>query len=346
MGDYSNKEEKTIIRLAASLIIFQKQLDKDGYEILMMKRADTTSFKSATVFPGGALDKVDDLDYWKEFEFVKKIKTDEDKKQTSLKLTAIRETFEEAGILITKPQLSLADSEVKEWREKLEENSANFIELCKYYKVNPDVDSLYYVSHWMPPKMIKKKFSTYFFAYLSPNPVNFHLPNTAGSQRELTGLEYNTPDNWIKLQLEEIIFFPPQFYLCSILAQSFPTWDSIELHMNTIPTSSYESMIPQFQAIDDTQVNLPELGINPRSCDAILYHIYPGDFQYNKNLSKVDYGPISGTRSLNVNVKYHRILCVAEGGHLRSIKLITNLKPFDGRYLAYEDANSKSVTKL
>jgi hypothetical protein len=198
----------------------------------------------------------------------------------------------------------------------------------------------------MPPKMIKKKFSTYFFAYLSPNPVNFHLPNTPGSQRELTGLEYNTPDNWIKLQQDEVKFFPPQFYICSILASSFPTWDSIELHMNTIPISTYKSMIPQFQVIDDTLVNLPELGINPRSCDAIMYHIYPGDFQYDKNLSEVDYNPISGNRSLNENFKYHRILCISEGGHLRSIKLITNLKPFNGKYLAYEYENSKNVTKL
>ncbi|KXN70948.1 hypothetical protein CONCODRAFT_6396, partial [Conidiobolus coronatus NRRL 28638] len=134
MGDNNGEKEKTITRLAASLILFQKQLNKDGYEILMMKRSDTASFNSATVFPGGALDKVDNLDYWKEFEFVKKIKTYKNKKLTSLKLTAIRETFEEAGILLTKPQLSLTDSEVKKWREKLEESSENFIELCKYYK--------------------------------------------------------------------------------------------------------------------------------------------------------------------------------------------------------------------
>ncbi|KXN70949.1 hypothetical protein CONCODRAFT_6397, partial [Conidiobolus coronatus NRRL 28638] len=244
------------------------------------------------------------------------------------------------------PQLTLSDNEVKSWREKLEQSSQNFIELCSHYKVSPDVDSLYYVSHWISPKVIKNNLSTYFFAYLSPNPISFHLPNTVGSQRELTGLEYNTPANWLKLQRDDVIFFPPQFYLCSFLANNFPTWDSIELHMNTVPTSSYKSMIPKVQLLDETLLDLPSLGINSRFRGCIFYHIYPGDFQYNKNLSEVDYSPILGNGYLNMNVKYHRVLDIVEGIHMRSVKLITNLKPFDGRYLAYEDANSKCTSKL
>lgn len=270
----------------------------------------------------------------------------EDKKLTSLKIAAIREAFEEAGILLTKPEVALSNAEVKSWREKLEENSHNFIELCKYYKVSPDIDSLYYVGHWMPSKIVRKKHSTYFFAYLSPNPINFHLPNTAGSQRELIGLEYNTPANWLKLQKDKILLFPPQFYLISFLADNFQTWSSIELHINTLPNSECKSMIPEIQLIDESLVDLPSLGIDPKLRGYILYHIYPGDYQYNRNLSEVDYAPISGNINLNGGVKYHRALDIVEGIHIRSIKLIVNLKPFSGRYLSYEDSNNKCVTKL
>jgi hypothetical protein len=105
-------------------------------------------------------------------------------------------------------------------------------------------------------------------------------------------------------------------------------------------------MLPEVQLIDESLIDLPSLGINRRFRGCIFYHIYPGDFQYSKNLSKVDYSPISGNINLNGNVKYHRGLDIVEGVHMRSVKLITNLKPFNGRYLSYEDTNSEFITKL
>lgn len=266
-------------------------------------------------------------------------------KLTSLKLTAIRETFEEAGILLSKPQISLSGTEVKEWREKLEKRPEGFMEMCKYYDVSPDIDSLYYVSHWIPPTVVNKKFSTFFFAYLAPNPIVFHPPNTKGSQRELTSLEYKTPSKWLKLQRDEVIFFPPQFYTCSVLANSFPTWSAIESHLKTPPIGEHKTMASIIQLVDESKVDLKAFGVDPNNCDSVYYQIYPGDSQYNKDLDDVDYEPLLNNGKLNQNVKYHRILGIIEGLQLRDIKLITNLNVNKGRFLVYDDTSNFSSNK-
>ncbi|KXN70951.1 hypothetical protein CONCODRAFT_6399 [Conidiobolus coronatus NRRL 28638] len=336
MSDNGSMEENdSKFRIAASLILIQKQVNDDSYEILMMKRSNTTTFKSLTVFPGGAQDKVDSLDYWKQ---------PEDIKLTSLKLTAIRETFEEAGILLTAPQVSLSEVEVKEWREKLEENPQIFIEMCQHYKVSPDVDNLYYVSHWFPPSVVPKKFSTFFFAYLAPNPIAPHQPNTKGSQRELTNLEYKTPSSWIKLQRDQIIFYPPQFYTCSILANSFPTYSSISKHLKTSPKTEPKSMIPQVQVLDDSQIDLKAWGIDSEILSAVYYHIFPGDFQFNGDFEDVDYGPLSASGAkFRKGRNYHRIFGIVEGMNFRDLKLITNMKLNSGRFLVHDSCANNDI---
>jgi hypothetical protein len=218
--------------------------------------------------------------------------------------------------------------------------------MCQYYEVSPDIDSLFYVSHWFPPSVVAKKFSTFFFAYLSSTPLPPHQPNTKGSQRELTSIEYKTPSSWIKLQRDHIIFYPPQFYTCSVLANSFPTYSSILKHLKTNPKTEPKSMRSQVQILDDSQIDLKAWGIDSEILSAVYYHIFPGDFQFNGDFEDVDYGPLltSGAK-FRKGKSYHRIFGIVEGMNFRDLKLITNMNINSGRFLVHDSYASSDSNR-
>ena len=124
---------------------------------------------NAYVFPGGVTDKQDSTIEWREllhgckelsrptkdliikdvprpFLLQGQSKSDQLENDISFRIGAIRETFEEAGILLYKsvgesnPDLS-ADA-LFEWREKVCANPSEFLNMCQKFNVCPDVWSL------------------------------------------------------------------------------------------------------------------------------------------------------------------------------------------------------------
>jgi len=104
-------------------------------------------------------------------------------KDLSLRVTAIRETFEESGILLCKKinrhqidTRSLAShleiKSIDKWRELVRKSASNFIELCNQNNCYPDVDALHVWSNWLTPPILKTKFDTKFFLALIESPVH------------------------------------------------------------------------------------------------------------------------------------------------------------------------------
>ena len=104
--------------------------------------------------------------------------------EIAFRISAIRETFEEAGVLLACPaeekelafNSSLASpyyfgenhiSLVEEWREKVMSDPGQFLVLCKTLSLVPDVWSLYNWSNWLTPIRLEsekgKRFDTAFF---------------------------------------------------------------------------------------------------------------------------------------------------------------------------------------
>jgi 8-oxo-dGTP pyrophosphatase MutT (NUDIX family) len=138
-------------RNAATLFIVRRDGDKP--RVLMGKRHGGHNFMpNLWVFPGGRIDRSDyrapyatDLRPDVLAKFASHIKPG---KARALGLAAIRETFEEAGLLLAKP--GQARSAAGSWREFLAQGAL------------PDLAALSVIFRAITPPMVGKRFDTWF----------------------------------------------------------------------------------------------------------------------------------------------------------------------------------------
>lgn len=83
-----------------------------------------------------------------------------------MRITAIRETFEEVGLLLCKPRTGECDQiyshveesfDRKNWQKKVHNDSTKFLDLCKELEVIPDLWSLHEWAAWETPATFKKR---------------------------------------------------------------------------------------------------------------------------------------------------------------------------------------------
>jgi len=119
----------------------------DPFEVLMVSRAARGAFPSALVFPGGAIDPEDAHGAWRrsveDFDGVSK--TDR-----ALRIGAIREVWEETGIL-----LAPGDSPHRGGR--------GFRETVAGHRTRLRLDTLTHFGHWVTPVSEPRRFDTNFY---------------------------------------------------------------------------------------------------------------------------------------------------------------------------------------
>ena len=156
-------------RCAASLLLLRDS--EQGLEVLMLRRAEREGDQrsGAAVFPGGVLDArdrdahghclgIDDaaasarlgvgeggLDYY---------------------VAAVRETFEEVGLLLTDLHPDLGA--LFPWRAQLNDAEVGIASLCRQHGLKLDLRGFVYFSHWLTPPGVPKRFDTRFFAVRAP----------------------------------------------------------------------------------------------------------------------------------------------------------------------------------
>ena len=234
---------------------------KTDYRIMMVKRSGLSSFMaSAYVFPGGAVEIADySSRWWSVFEKSgasrehlaqltsrhatgprPPMTTDPETVKLAvagghpredflpadigLRITAIRETFEETGVLLltnprqdavgsvgNNPLSDLDDSglDLSAWREKVRKSGAAFIDLCVETGLCPDVWSLYEWSNWLTPISVgHKRFDTMFYVCCLEK-----LPKVVLDQTEVTTLKWCTCLEMLEEHTQERLFLaPPQVY--------------------------------------------------------------------------------------------------------------------------------------
>jgi nucleoside diphosphate-linked moiety X motif protein 19 len=176
---------------------------KYNYKVNLLKRSNAMSvWPGFHVFAGGKFDQnIDDAPMWHEVfsshepGFFKSLirenslssllKNYPNRKQLPLevafRLCAIRETFEETGILIAydKGQVANAAGEalvttsflknekkldaLKDWHASVLKDSSQFIQMCRHLDLVPNVFSLHEWANWITPTIEKKRFDTFFF---------------------------------------------------------------------------------------------------------------------------------------------------------------------------------------
>jgi 8-oxo-dGTP pyrophosphatase MutT (NUDIX family) len=165
--------ETVVPRPASTILLLRDSSDRE-IEVFMMVRHYEIDFNSgALVFPGGSVDKGDQ-------EIIARPELYAggeglDAAGLSFRIAAIRETFEESGILLAraKGSESLVDAkraaEIEaSARDDLSEGKTTFLEVLTGNGVVLALDQLVPYAHWITPEGMPKRFDTWFFLAAAP----------------------------------------------------------------------------------------------------------------------------------------------------------------------------------
>ena len=139
-----------------------------GIEVLMLERPRGGAFGGAWVFPGGVLDDQDrDRRLYRRC-----LGLDDAHASRALSLprdglaywiAAIRESFEEAGVLVAVNRSGQGLRALAGMRRALMEGRLEFADLCRRGNWRLPARRLHYVAHWITPRLALRRFSTRFF---------------------------------------------------------------------------------------------------------------------------------------------------------------------------------------
>lgn len=255
-SDASWREAASLIILAEDSSSNQLSTSQFDYSILMVKRSGGSSFMaSAFVFPGGQLEQSDfDPKWYQLFDSngmsrsqldrvfteqivgprppivndtltLKKLNSNQQSEilnpNVALRISAIRETFEEAGILLltkipelTNPKgyssaIELTQPELVDWQLRVRNSANTFYDLCEHLGMAPNIWSLYEWSDWLTPVSVgHRRFDTIFYiCALGAKPV-VRVDNA-----EVTKPIWCNPVSILEEHRKELVFLaPPQVY--------------------------------------------------------------------------------------------------------------------------------------
>lgn len=206
------KPPPPVPRSSASLVIVNAR-----NEVLLVERNPKASaFGGMHVFPGGNYDQ---------------------KQDASLGITAIRETFEESGLLLASgadskgtagaAHLDVSESVLDEARFAIHQQKKLFQDFLSEQGLKADVDSLLPFTEWVTPVGPPKRFRTQFYVtFLSPSPsAGFssgqkqeRLPTPDGGQEVIAAKFVSPSDAIAASKAHKMNFMPPQYYILSTLA--------------------------------------------------------------------------------------------------------------------------------
>lgn len=240
---------KSKIRDAATLILVARNKALSShfdYRVLLLERGGKSTFMpNKYVFPGGVVEEKADFsnDWMQLFKrsfskfgadfaplvnirgprppLLRKSTTDIPS-EVGLRICAIRETFEESGILLLRSltnkqhtQLDLQD--VQNWRKQVYADASNFFIMCRELECVPDVWSLSEWSNWLTPTSFTRRYDTLFYiSFLENEPAVFL------DDKEMIHSKWMTPAAAVfKYGKNQIQLGPPQVYELSRFCQ-FP----------------------------------------------------------------------------------------------------------------------------
>ncbi|KAL2270782.1 hypothetical protein VTJ83DRAFT_153 [Remersonia thermophila] len=207
-------------------------------QVLLLARVKTsTSFASAHVFPGGNLSSFHDGTLPSPGDPAYH------RDGPAYRLAAIRETFEESGILLAKKLgqsreaglLQLADDVREAGRKLVHANKVKFADWLREHGGEPDIDNLIPFTRWITPHGPPRRFTTQMYLYFLPTSAADAPVGPGGLLRssqtliptpthdggiEHTAAAFDDATRWLaRARSGEIVMFPPQFYLLTLVAE-------------------------------------------------------------------------------------------------------------------------------
>ena len=160
---------------AASVLLVRDANSK--IEVFMIKRSMKTSFGGAWVFPGGKIDDEDISNAYVKYsphldDNMASKRLGLEKNGLSYWTACIRECFEESGILLANKKgenlkntvLQNHDLEIlSQFKDRIIRGENIFYEMIDNLNLELATNELAYISHWITPKIEKRRYSTRFF---------------------------------------------------------------------------------------------------------------------------------------------------------------------------------------
>lgn len=158
-------------RLSATVLLVR---DRSVLEVLMVARHYQIDFAAgALVFPGGKANDEDSAEEWLDY-------TDGrfGPEQRMARITAIREAFEESGVLLARLKhhrgegADFIGAEMAEklapFRAAVDRGEQSFLALIRDHDLVLALDTLIHFGHWITPVMMPKRFDTHFYLAQTP----------------------------------------------------------------------------------------------------------------------------------------------------------------------------------
>jgi 8-oxo-dGTP pyrophosphatase MutT (NUDIX family) len=224
-----------------------------GLETFMVVRHHQIDFASgALVFPGG---KVDAGDY--DVRNYCDGADSANNNAVAMMVGAIREAFEECGILLAREKGSSALVSGKRlgilerYRDPLNRSEVSLIEFLEKEQLRLACDTLQHFAHWITPEMLTKRFDTHFYLAVAPSD---HLAIHDG--HESVDSVWITPDDALKGNADGTytIIFPTRVNL-EMLGESSNVADALRAATDR----NIVSILPWSEKRDDgTYICIPQ----------------------------------------------------------------------------------------
>jgi len=203
-------EEKPAVPILPAATILMLR-DEPTFEVLMVKRHHQIDFAAgALVFPGGKTHAGDADPAWEQ----RTLGWGEALPETvPLRIAAIREAYEEAGILLAR-HLDGApfrgDDRASAARDDVGRDRRPFLDLINELDLYLDLEALTVFAHWITPAMSPRRFDTWFYVAVAPDE---QLAICDGS--ETVDAEWISPHEALRLGEagERTVIFPTRMNL-------------------------------------------------------------------------------------------------------------------------------------
>uniref|UniRef100_A0A915EC67 Nudix hydrolase domain-containing protein n=1 Tax=Ditylenchus dipsaci TaxID=166011 RepID=A0A915EC67_9BILA len=207
-------------KTAATIILFNTEIR----QVLMMKRGGSAPFMpNSYVFPGGVVEAQRDAEFPKQktnFDcfMEQSIKMESFPSDYPLRVAAVRELFEESGLLLVAYEncrerqiLNCSeDAGLEDWRKKVCQDPKLFPQLF-FGNTKMDIKSCVPWSNWLTPlkKVPTKRYDSIFFVVETKNS-----PNVKHCEKEMTEAVWTEPSKIIGRSSGKgtISLPPPQYY--------------------------------------------------------------------------------------------------------------------------------------